>query len=75
MAQLDPHPVPSLGWMKCKRLSKETACLRVRISPARERERVVRCCDVCPVGSRRAKGEAAHARRVAAREMSFGASA
>lgn len=72
MGRLDRHPVPSLAWMTCKRLDRELACLRRRISPAYAKERQVRCCDVCPVGSGRARGPANHAKKVAALEMAFG---
>jgi hypothetical protein len=59
--------------MKCRRLERELACLRLRISPAHRIELQVRCCDVCPVGSSRARSLANHAKKVAALEMAFGA--
>lgn len=52
-----------LAWRKCRKLSHELACLRKRIFPAAGRERVIRPCDVCPVGTRRARSFASPARR------------
>jgi len=53
-----------LAWRKCRRLDREMACLRIRISPAHGRERTIRKCDACPVGTSRARCLAMHARRV-----------
>jgi len=52
-----------LAWRKCRRLDRELACLRIRISPAHGRERTIRKCDACPVGTNRARSLAMHARR------------
>ena len=49
--------------MLCRLRDKERACLRERISPARGKERVVRRCDCCVVGTNRARSLAMHARR------------
>jgi len=61
MAQCLP---PGHAWRTCDRLDRELACLRVRISPARRMELEIRRCDVCPVGTNRARSLAMHARRV-----------
>jgi hypothetical protein len=66
---------PGHAAMRCKLRERELACLRIRISPARERERVIRPCDICPVGTNRARGLAAHARRQNAAAMEMGVSA
>lgn len=49
---------------RCKLIGRERACLRERICPATKREWAIRPCDVCVVGTRRARRLAAHARRV-----------
>ena len=53
-----------LAWRKCRRLDQELACIKKRIFPAAGRERTIRPCDVCPVGTNRARSLAMHARRV-----------
>ena len=50
-------------WRQCCNLGRERACLRVKISPAMQRERDIRSCDVCPVGTDRARMQAANHRR------------
>jgi len=52
-----------LAWRKCRRLDRELACIKKRIFPAGGRERTIRPCDVCPVGTNRARSLAMHARR------------
>jgi hypothetical protein len=49
-------------WRDCRFASREGACLRKKISPADERERDIRRCDVCSTGTKRARGLAAHHR-------------
>ena len=70
MAQRLP---PGHAWRTCKKLDREQACLRIRIYPARKRERAIRRCDCCPVGTNRARGLAMHHRRQNA--MAVGAAA
>jgi hypothetical protein len=63
MARIDRHPVPSLAWMECGNLCRERDCLRRRIKPATWATRQERrACDVCPVGTDRARSMAAHHR-------------
>lgn len=57
------HLPAGLAWRKCRKLSHELACLRKRIFPASGKERVIRPCDVCPVGTRRARAFARPSRR------------
>ncbi|MDA8123446.1 MAG: hypothetical protein M0Z38_12900 [Deltaproteobacteria bacterium] len=52
-----------LAWRKCRRLDRELACLRIRISPAQGRERTIRKCDCCPVGTSRARAFAQPSKR------------
>jgi len=52
-----------LAWRRCRRLDRELACIKKRIFPAAGRERTIRPCDVCPVGTNRARQLAAHSRR------------
>jgi len=52
------------AWRKCRRLDRERACLQRRIFPAGGKELTIRPCDVCPVGTNRARALATHARRV-----------
>jgi hypothetical protein len=61
-----------LAWRKCRNLSHELACLRKRIFPAAGRERTIRPCDCCPVGTRRARAFASPARRRDASLLSAG---
>ena len=42
-------------WRNCRNLERERACLRIKISPAMERERDIRSCDACPQGTMRAR--------------------
>ena len=60
---------PGHAAMKCKLRERERACLRRKICPAECRERTIRPCDCCVVGTQRARAEAAHARRVNAEAM------
>ena len=60
MAQCLP---PGHAWRTCDRLDQELACIKKRIFPAAGRERTIRPCDVCPVGTNRARSLAMHARR------------
>ena len=52
-----------LAWRRCRRLNREQACIQRRIFPAGGKERTIRPCDVCPVGTNRARSLAMHARR------------
>ena len=70
MAQRLP---PGQAARKCKLRNKEQACIRRRIFPAAGRERKIRKCDVCPVGTNRARQLTAHSRRQNA--MAVGAAA
>lgn len=60
MAQRLP---PGQAARKCRLRDREQACIKRRIFPAAGRERTIRPCDVCPVGTRRARAFASPARR------------
>jgi hypothetical protein len=54
-------------WRNCRNQDRENACIRKRISPAtKETRAIVRPCDCCPIGTRRARALAANTRRTAA---------
>lgn len=46
---------PGQAWRRCKYLDRERACLDCKIRPARVREIEIRPCDICPIGTRRAR--------------------
>lgn len=54
-------------WRGCRYAGKERACLSRKISPVSCRERDIRACDACSIGTQRARALAMHARRVDAR--------
>jgi len=56
-------------WRDCRFEGREGACLRRKISPTEEKERDIRRCDVCSVGTKRARREAGHHQRQNARAM------
>lgn len=60
MAQRLP---PSQAARKCRLRDREQACIKRRIFPAGGRELTIRKCDVCAVGTRRARALAAYSRR------------
>jgi len=67
------HLPPGQAARKCRLRNKEQACIRRRIFPAAGRELTIRPCDICPVGTKRARQLAAHSRRQNA--MAVGAAA
>lgn len=66
MAQLLP---PSQAARKCELRNKGQACIKRRIFPAAGRERTIRKCDVCVIGTQRARKLARHALSVQQRIM------
>ena len=56
-------------WRDCRNQFREKACLREKISPAKERELDIRRCDTCPTGTMRARGLAMHHRKQNAMAM------
>lgn len=54
---------PGQAVRRCKLRNRKQACIQRRIFPAGGKERTIRPCDVCPVGTNRARQLAAHSRR------------
>ena len=50
-------------WRNCRNICREQACIRKKISPAKGKELDIRRCDVCSVGTQRARALATHHRK------------